>query len=643
MASNVHENEVFKDFPDWEDYVRALRKSIVQSFLDQFDALLNKADLIEEQSMSCLLAGLKPDIAVREKFLGARTLMKAYGQAKLIDKELNLLETNNTNLIANFLSNKSNYPRNNYYPKKNYPPILPNPNSATSQPYKSNTTKIFPAKPFSKPTRILSSTEMDERRSKGLCYWCEEKYVPGHNCRKGKQLYLFEVEEGDDHNEEVYHEVEEELRIEEEGRSTYNFIDYEAAKRLGCPLKTVPAIPIAIANGSKVMSSYISGGFSWKMQSVEFSSDMLILALGGYDVVLIIQCNLKWNSWWENQKVSLIGSQPTETQLVDNKQIKKLMQKPAQLAMMAITMVTIKHEKAHELNSQEVSIPRLVQHVIDRYSSIFEAPTSLPSHRVHDHKIVLKEGVSPVNVIPYRYPTIQKDEIEKQVQEMLDSGVIRPSVSPFSSPILMVKKEDDSWRMCIDYRELNKHTVKDKFPIPVIEELLDELGGAQFFTKLDLRSGYHQIRMLDHLEHLEVTFKILQHHSLFVKLSKCSFAQKKVEYLGHIISRGGVAADPKKVQGMQEWPSPRTIKALRGFLGLSWYYRRLIKGYGIVARPLTNLLKKDAFKWSPEAEKSFQQMKTILISPPVLALLDFTIEFLIDADACSVGVGAVMM
>ena len=133
--------------------------------------------------------------------------------------------------------------------------------------------------------------------------------------------------------------------------------------------------------------------------------------------------------------------------------------------------------------------------LLDTYADVFEEPTGLPPERSHDHSISLKLGSQPVNLRPYRFPYHQKTEVEKQVTDMLSSSVIQTSRSPFASPCLLVKKKDGTWRLCIDYRQLNAMTIKNKFPIPVVEDLLDELHGAKVFSKIDLRSGYWQIRV----------------------------------------------------------------------------------------------------------------------------------------------------
>ena len=149
--------------------------------------------------------------------------------------------------------------------------------------------------------------------------------------------------------------------------------------------------------------------------------------------------------------------------------------------------------------------------------------------------------------------------------------------------------------------------------------------------------------MEDHAMHLKLVLLVLIDHQLYAKMSKCIFVVPEVEYLGHVISGKGVQTNPKKTKAMKDWPMPKTLKALRGFLGLTSYYRKFIKGYRQIAFPLTALLKKAAFEWSDKAEKAFEELKAAVSQPPILALLDFTQSFVVECDACGFGIGAVLM
>jgi hypothetical protein len=162
------------------------------------------------------------------------------------------------------------------------------------------------------------------------------------------------------------------------------------------------------------------------------------------------------------------------------------------------------------------SVSQDLQSILSKHQVVFSTPQGLPpSCGVHDHSIPLVPGSLPPNIRPYRHPFSQKNEIERMVQELLNAGVIHPSMSPYSSPVVMVMKKEGSWHMCPNFRALNKLTIKDKFPIPVIDDLLDELSGAQFFTKLDLRSGYHQIRMKEVDIH-KIAFRTHEGHYEFL-------------------------------------------------------------------------------------------------------------------------------
>ncbi|KAJ0028630.1 hypothetical protein Pint_35011 [Pistacia integerrima] len=461
------------------------------------------------------------------------------------------------------------------------------------------------------------------------------------------------------------------------------------------------------ANGDKLSSEGKCSNTKLSVQDIPIVTDFYLLPLGGCDIVLgtfWLQTlgPIVWDFSRLSMKFSLKGNSHTLTgattkdiSILDCHSLEKSSKRGVIVSLCSI----------QEPDTYPTPHP-LLQKVLNDFHDVFSIPMGLPPNRTHNHKIPLFEGAQPTNVRPYRYPHFQKAEIEKIVKELLHDGVIQPSQSPYSSPVLLVRKTDGSWRMCVDYRALNNVTIKDRFPIPVVDELLDELHGSKIFSKLDLRSGYHQIRVApedvhktafrthdghyeflvmpfglsnapstfqslmneifrpflrkyvlvffddiliysqslsDHVEHLCTVLEVLRQHKLFAKLSKCRFGCQQIDYLGHIISSEGVSVDNKKIECIQSWPFPSSLKALRGFLGLTGYYRKFIQNYGKLAAPLTNMLKKDSFHWNHEARQAFDALKQAMVNPPVLSLPDFSKPFIIECDASGAGIGAVLM
>ncbi|GKA54794.1 putative reverse transcriptase domain-containing protein [Tanacetum coccineum] len=246
-------------------------------------------------------------------------------------------------------------------------------------------------------------------------------------------------------------------------------------------------------------------------------------------------------------------------------------------------------------------------------------------------------------------------ELSEQLQELSDKGFIRPSSSPWGAPVLFVKKKDGSFRMLIDYRELNKLTVKNRYPLPRIDYLFDQLQGSNIYSKIDLRSGYHQLRVREqyipktafrtryghyefqvmpfgltnahedekeHEEHLKAILELLKKEKLYAKFSKCEFWIPKVQFLGHVIDSRGIHVDPAKIESIKDWASPKTPTEIRQFLGLAGYYRRFIEGFSKIAKSMTKLTQKGIkFDWGEKEENAFQLIKQKLCSAPILAYL----------------------
>ncbi|KAJ9539086.1 hypothetical protein OSB04_031819 [Centaurea solstitialis] len=316
-------------------------------------------------------------------------------------------------------------------------------------------------------------------------------------------------------------------------------------------------------------------------------------------------------------------------------------------------------------------------------------------------------GATPIAKTPYRLAPAEMKEMRNQLKELLDKGFIQPSTSPWGAPVLFVKKKDGSFRMCIDYRELNKVTIKKKYPLPCIDDLFDQLQGASYFSKIDLRSGYHQLRvreedvpkttfrtryehyeflvmpfgltnapaafmdmmnrvcrpMLDkfvivfiddilvyskseakHATHLREMLELLRKEKLYAKFLKCEFWLRRVQFLAHVISGDGVSVEPSKIEAIQKYEQPKNASEVRSFLGLAGSYRQLIRDFSKIAVPLTSLTRKDVkFVWSEAQEDAFQTLKDCLTRAPILALPEGNDDFVVYSDASKLGLGCVLM
>nr|GEX04828.1 reverse transcriptase domain-containing protein [Tanacetum cinerariifolium] len=253
----------------------------------------------------------------------------------------------------------------------------------------------------------------------------------------------------------------------------------------------------------------------------------------------------------------------------------------------------------------------------------------LPIREIEFH-IELVPGAIPVGKSPYRLAPFEMKELSGQLKELHDKGFIRPSSSPWGAPILFVKKKDGSFRMCIDYRGLNKLTIKNRYPLPRIENLFDQLQGSQYFSKIDLRFGNHHLRV--HEDDIPKTaFRTCYGHFEFT-------------FFGHVINGDGIHVDPSKIEAVKNWEAPRTPSKVHSFLGLVGYYRRFIEKFSKISKSLTVLTQKcKTFDWGEEQERAFQTLKDKLCNAPVLAPTDGPKDFVVYCDASGLGLGCVLM
>jgi hypothetical protein len=604
-----------------------------------------------------------------------------------------------------------------------------------------------------------------ELRRKQLCFTCKEPWEPGHKCMGKGKVHYIEVISDDEEEEEIGHIQNIEAnqpRIDNaqgeggeeadlglagdkkitiasingvpkystfrmrgvlqgqrvfvliDGGASHNFIDSTLVKRRHIPTVEFEGFRVEVAGGNTMPCDRYIPGLNLTLGRHDLAQEFYVMDLPDTNVILGVQwlstlgpittnyktMEMSFNG--ENGKrVTLKGMSGNAPRVVTTKRMEAIFRREDVVyAAKCLISVQLDNE-GHPQYSHDI------QRIIDNHNKVFEPiPPGKPPDRGFEHIIELEEGAKPVITTPYRHPKKYKDEIEKAIKELLDMGHIRPSSSPFASSVVLVKKKDGTMRMCIDYRALNKKTIKNRYPIPQIDELLDELHGAIYFTKIDLRSGYHQIKMReqdvpkttfrchyghyeflvmpfgltnapttfqscmnhvfnkqlrkfllvffddlliysktweDHLKHVDKILSIMEEQSLYAKESKCEFGMTEVLYLGHIIGEKGVQVHQEKIQAILDWPTPKTLTELKGFLGICSYYRRFVKGFSQLCATLTDLTRKGAFKWSHEAHVTFDKMKKVMSTCPVLSLPDFSQPFILECDASGEGIGAVLM
>uniref|UniRef100_A0AAG5D8F6 RNA-directed DNA polymerase n=1 Tax=Anopheles atroparvus TaxID=41427 RepID=A0AAG5D8F6_ANOAO len=358
------------------------------------------------------------------------------------------------------------------------------------------------------------------------------------------------------------------------------------------------------------------------------------------------------------------------------------------------------HEKIH-----------LIKLILKNQTVLLKTNEKLTATNVVKHRVITTDE-KPTFTKCYRYPHHLKQDVEEQIMELLDNGIIAHSTSPYSSPVWVVPKKTDASgkrkiRVVIDYRKLNEKTIEDKYPIPQIEEILDNLGKSSYFTTLDLKSGFHQIEMdpkdrmktafsttqghfefarmpfglknapaafqramnsvlsglignicfvyLDdiivvgknlktHLDNLDTVLQRLSDFNLKIQLDKCEFLKRETEFLGHTITPEGIKPNPDKIAKILDWRLPTTQKEIKQFLGLTGYYRRFIRDYAKLTKPLSKCLKKDAtvnFN-QEEYRTSFEELKKIISSDQILIYPDFKLPFILTTDASNYALGAVL-
>lgn len=488
--------------------------------------------LDQEAVMDCFISGLQKDLQREVISQKSSSLIQAVSIACLFEDKFNPTKPSTSPIISNSKSLSTNtvtpnrslssQGSNTYSTSRNsLPPLLPTP-----------TTKPTAFNPKSPNIKSISPAEMQLRREKGLCYYCDEKFSFKHRC-PNKHLLLLQLEDAhpeepdseppditlnEPENAEPQHHLSLNairgasgvgtlrftghiaglpIQILVDGGSSESFFQPRIAHLLHLPIESGPRFNVLVGNGPRL---------SVTIQGHELTVPVFLLLVVGADLIIgspwlatlgphvADYASLSLKFFLDGKFITLQGQKDASPTLAQLHHIRRFHHTKS--ISEVFTIQTIPPESSHALSLHlPPDIDPAMRQLLSKFSSVFQVPTRLPPQRDQDHAIPLVDESQVVKVKPYRYPHSQKEQIEKMVKDMLEQGIIQPSTSPFSSPIILVKKKDGTWRFCTDYRALNAITVKDSFPMPTVDELLDELHGVKFFSKLDLRLAYHQILM----------------------------------------------------------------------------------------------------------------------------------------------------